>query len=101
MIRYMLLSQLAQKHYARYRFAEAHVAMVVRCKKLFQASVDPTTYGSSATNAFIHTVWMRGIKLVIASNCWKQELENVAPEVRNWITENSVYVYVDTPLWIQ
>ena len=95
-----LKGNFCRKTHSLVMFDEAHVAMIIRCKKLFQASVNPTTYGSSATNAFIHTVWMHGIKLVIGSNVWQQELALLPQGDRNWIEENSVYVFVDTPLYI-
>ena len=82
-------------------FDEAHAEMVIRCKKLFQASVNPTTYGSSPTNVFVHTVWLHGIKLVIGSNVWQQELRQLPKAQAEWIQENSVYIPISTPLWIE
>ena len=82
-------------------FDEAHASMIIRCKKLFQASVNPVTYGSSPTNQFVHTVWLHGVKLVIGSNCWKEEVSKLEESEREWIDNNSVYVYVDSPLWVK
>lgn len=82
-------------------FDEAHAEMVIRCKKLFQASMNPVTYGSSPTNAYVHTVWLHGVKMVIGSNCWAEELSKLADPDREWIKTNSVYVYIDAPLWIE
>ena len=82
-------------------FDEAHASMVIRCKKLFQASMNPVTYGSSPTNQFVHTVWLHGVKLVIGSNCWKEEVSKLEESEREWIDNNSVYVYVDSPLWVK
>ena len=82
-------------------FDEAHASMVMRCKKLFQAGANPVTYGSSPTNAYVHTVWLHGIKLVIGSNCWAEELKELKESERTWIVQNSVYIAVDRPLWIQ
>ena len=82
-------------------FDEAHAEMVIRCKKLFQASVNKTTYGSSATNAFVHTVWMHGIRLVIGSNVWRDEVAALPKPDQDWIKQNSVYVYVDRNLYIE
>ena len=81
-------------------FDEAHAAMIIRCKKLFQASVNRTTYGSSATNIFVHTVWMHGIQLVVGSNVWAAEVANLDKPDQEWISQNSVYIHVDQPLWI-
>ena len=82
-------------------FDEAHAAMIIRCKKLFQANINPTSYGSSPTNAFLHTVWLHGVKLVVGSNVWRDELEALPAAQREWIQANSVYIYVDEPLWIE
>lgn len=82
-------------------FDEAHAEMVIRCKKLFQASVNKTTFGSSATNAYVHTVWVHGIKMVIGSNVWKDEVDVLPRKDRDWLAQNSVHVFVDSPLWVQ
>ena len=82
-------------------FDEAHAEMVIRCKKLFQAGLNPVTYGSSPTNAHVHTVWLHAVKLVIGSNCWAEEVKQLSNADREWIEKNSVYVYVDAPLWVQ
>ena len=82
-------------------FDEAHAQMVIRCKKLFQASINPVTYGSSPTNAYVHTVWVYGVKMVIGSNCWAEEVSKLSESDREWIKSNQVYVYDDAPLWIE
>ena len=81
-------------------FDEAHAEMVIRCKKLFQASVNKVTYGSSPTNQYVHSVWLHGIRLVIGSNVWADEVLALPKRDRQWIEDNSVYVYVDQKLYI-
>ena len=82
-------------------FDEAHASMIIRCKKLFQASINPVSYGSSPTNAFVHTVWLHGIKLVVASNVWSAEVQSLAAVDKQWIQSNSVHIKTETPLFIQ
>ena len=41
-----------------------------------------------------------GIKMVIGSNVWREELEALPADDKAWIVANSVHVFVDTPLWI-
>jgi hypothetical protein len=89
-----------QKH-TLVMFDEAHASMILRCKKLFQASINPVSYGSSPTNAFVHTVWLHGIKLVVASNVWSEEVLSLAAADRQWIQSNSVHIKTDRPLFIQ
>ena len=82
-------------------FDQAHAAMILRCKKLFQGSSNPVSYGSSPTNAYIHTVWLHGIKLVVASNARAQEVLSLPAADRQWIEGNSVHIKTDRPVFIQ
>ena len=82
-------------------FDEAHADMIIRCKKLFQSPVNAVTYGSSPTNAFVHTAWVHSVKLVVGSNVWQSELNALTKEHAEWIQANSVYVRVDSPLYVQ
>ena len=95
-----LKGQFDRRHHKLILFDEAHAEMIIRCKKLFQASINPTTYGSSATNCNIHTVWLHGIKLVVASNVWSAELDHMPSADKNWICDNYFYVHVDRKLWV-
>ena len=78
---------------------EGSAQMVLRYKKLFQASASFVTLGSSKTNCHAYDVWAHGVKFVVTSNRWKSELDDLAREDSSWLSDNSVYVYVDRPLW--
>ena len=80
-------------------YDEAGPELVIHCKKLFQSSVDLVRLGSSATNMYCYTVWMHRVKQVVCSNKWQQECQALTLADRSWIEANSVYVYVDQPLW--
>ena len=79
---------------------EASASMVLRYKKLFQASASYCVLGSSKTNCHAYEVWPHRVKFVVTSNRWKAELDSLAREDSSWLCDNSVYVYVGGPLWI-
>ena len=79
---------------------EGSAEMVLRYKKLFQASASFVTLGSSKTNCHAYDVWAHAVKFVVTSNRWKAELDKLPAADSRWLEDNSVYVYVDSPLWI-
>lgn len=82
-------------------YDEAHAEMIIRYKKVFQSGIDFAKIAGSATNNQAYTVWMHGIKQVVASNKWEEQLAELPRGDRAWIVANSVYVKVTEPLWIQ
>jgi len=80
-------------------FDEVHVRTVLTCKKLFQASIDRVSLGSSPTNNSLYYVWCHGAKMVCASNTWARELNDCAPDEQEWLKLNSCYIFVADPLW--
>ena len=79
---------------------EGSAEMVLRYKKLFQASASFTRLCSSKTNCHAYDVWAHRVKFVITSNRWMKELRELPREDRDWLLQNSVYVHVDRPLWL-
>ena len=77
---------------------DARPEMILRMKRLAQASVDEVRLGQSATHVNSYAVWFHRVKLVVASNVWKSQLETCSPEDKAWLDMNSVYVFVDEPL---
>ena len=75
--------------------------MVIRCKKVFQSGINMVQVGNSPTNCFLHTFFLHGIKMVIGSNTWTRELNDMEDDDREWIKENSVHVIVKEALWIE
>ncbi|MCP4243842.1 MAG: hypothetical protein GY772_25090 [bacterium] len=82
-------------------FDEGKPQMVVTRKKLFQASIDPVQLGASATNAYSYELWLHRVKMVIASNRWKEDMSLLGASDRAWLEANSVYCAVSEPLWEQ
>ena len=79
---------------------EGSAEMVLRYKKLFQASASYTRLASSHTNCHAYDVWAHRVKFVITSNRWWREVVRMPAEDAAWLWQNSVYVYVDAPLWL-
>ena len=79
-------------------FDEATPGLVLRVKKLAQASIDEVRLGQSATNINSYVVWFHRVKLIVATNVWSASLERCSPEDQEWLKANSFYVWVDAPL---
>ena len=80
---------------------EASASMVLWYKKLFQASASYTRLCSSRTNCHAYDVWAHRVKFVVTSNRWWAETESLPREDADWLWQNSTYIYVDRPLWVQ
>lgn len=79
-------------------FDEGRPQLILRAKKLAQASVDEVRLGQSATNVNSYKLWFHRIKLVVASNVWASSLKQLDPVDSAWLTANSIYIFVDSPL---
>ena len=56
----------------------------------------------STTNCHAYSVFVSGVGLMIASNTWMSELEELQREEdREWLMANSVLVKVDSPLFLE
>ena len=83
-------------------FHEASCTMVLRQKNLFQAPSVPVSLGNSTTNCHAYSVFVSGIGLIIASNTWMAELDQLAcDEDRTWLMANSILVQVTSPLYVE
>ena len=81
-------------------YDEIHVRTVLACKKLFQASIDRVSLGSSPTNNSLYYTWCHGTKMICASNTWEKELAACEAADQEWLHLNSCYAFVAEPLWI-
>ena len=82
-------------------FDEAPVEMVTRNKHIFQPDLTPVTVDSILTSRPTCAMWLHGTKMVVCSNSWREQVRGLSDMDRNWIEQNSVYVYVDSPLWTE
>ena len=80
-------------------FDEMSGAAAIQYKKLLQASVDPCKLGCSPTQQHTYSVYVSGVRLVIATNTWRADLLKLSQEDHEWLSRNSVYVSVTVPLW--
>lgn len=79
---------------------EVQAGDAIKLKKLLQCSNDSCVLGVSPTMQHSYVVNCWGTKLVVCSNVWTASMQGLQPEDRDWLEANSVYVEVDTPLWI-
>ena len=79
---------------------EGSATMVLKYKKLFQASASFTRLASSKTNCHAYEVWAHQVQFIVTSNRWCRDLSALPREDSEWLRDNSVYVHVDAPLWL-
>ena len=87
-------------HHEYILFDEASTQMVLKYKTLFQASASWVLCGSSGTNIYAYMVWLHRVNLIVASNSWMDEIQQLPVTDAQWLTENSVYIAVKGPLWL-
>ena len=95
---------LRQYDHARHlvlAFDEGKASMVLCHKKLFQASIDGVTCGSSPTNQHAYIVVVHGACIFVTSNAWSQDLEVAAVGDRMWLETNRLHLRIFGPLWQQ
>ena len=69
---------------------EGSPEMVLRVKKLAQASVDEVWLGLAATNVMSYKLWFRRAKLVVCSNAWWLMLEQLRSADKKRLLRNSI-----------
>ena len=72
----------------------------IKYKKLLQASSDWCKLGCSPTQQHTYDVFVGGVRIVVATNTWTEDLKRMPTVDAAWLIKNSVYVRVDHPLWI-
>ena len=82
-------------------FDEASAELVIRQKRLFQASTSWVNMSQSTTNCHAYSVWVHGVHMIVCTNKWTSELLKLPAEDAIWLQQNSVHVLVDSPLWVQ
>ena len=81
-------------------FDEAPASLVLRHKKLFQGGVEEVAMSSSATNMYSYAVWVYGCILIVTSNHWAQDLEDLSEEDAGWLRGNSIVVFCSERLYV-
>ena len=80
-------------------FDEIVGSQVQSNRKLFQAGVTPVQLGSSSTGIYTYSVFLHAVRLVCCSNEWQRSLAELPVEQQEWLRANSIYVFVESPLW--
>ena len=80
-------------------FDEAPVAMILANKRHFQAPSTALDCRTSALSMGSYRVWLHQQLLIVTSNTWSQELEDLTPADRDWLLANSVHVKATSQLW--
>ena len=80
-------------------FDEGTPAMVLKQKKLFQVQPAWVDLGMSTTNCYSYRVMMGMQKLMICSNTWLEQLQELSAADKEWIESNQILEHVVAPLW--
>ena len=74
--------------------------MILKYKKLVQSSSSFVTLGSSSTNMFAYKVMVHKVKMIVASNRFRVELQDLNAADRAWIEDSMVHVDVQEPSFL-
>ena len=82
-------------------FDEATCSLVLRNKKLFQASASFVQLGCSMTNCHKYEIWAHQTYMVVTSNTWSAELSMLpAQGDKDWLTVNSVHLMATDVMYL-
>ena len=71
-------------------FDECHASTVANNRKVFQGTTQTVSLGHSATNVFAYKVWLYGIKMILTSNRWHEDVAALQPSDQAWLHHNSI-----------
>ncbi|CAE7233296.1 unnamed protein product [Symbiodinium sp. CCMP2592] len=80
-------------------YDEASTAMVLSNRRLFQGSTKEVTLAHSGTNMFTYSVYVYNVAMILTSNSWLRELEELPKEEREWLEGNSICINCTQPLY--
>ena len=80
-------------------FDEGKASMVLCHKKLFQASIDEVTCGSSPTNQHAYVVCVHAACIIVTSNTWSEDVAGASVADRGWLVCNSLHLRIGGALW--
>ena len=81
-------------------FDEMKAKAILQHKKLFQAPATELSLGNSSTNCYAYTRWLHQKLLVVSTNRWFTELEELPSVDASWLTQNALVIHVTAPLWV-
>ena len=80
---------------------EASASLIVRNKKLMQGPAEPVELGSTQSNMYTYFVYVCKKKLIVSSNKWAEQLQELSESDRSWLEANQIYISVTEPLFIR
>jgi hypothetical protein len=80
-------------------FDECPAMTVSKHHKFFQGTTQEVSLGHSATNMFPYKVWLHGIKMVITTNRWYEDMAALDESDQAWLEHNSIVVTCTEPLY--
>ncbi|CAE7510291.1 unnamed protein product [Symbiodinium natans] len=80
-------------------YDEGSADMVLRNRRLFQGSTEEVTLAHSGTNLFTYSVYVYNVAMILTSNSWLRELEELQSEEREWLEGNSICIDCKQPLY--
>ena len=80
-------------------FDEIQPSVVLRQRKLFQASPCMVELGSSTTNCHSYRRCFYQVRMILSTNVWSELFPSLSEGDRSWLDENSVVIQVRSPLW--
>lgn len=80
-------------------FDECPAMTVSKHRKIFQGTTQEVSLGHSATNMFTYKVWLQGIKMVITTNRWYEDMAALDESDQAWLEHNSIVVTCTEPLY--
>ena len=80
---------------------EASPEFVAKQRKLFQCGNVKVDLGQSSTGCLVYYVWLNDCVVVVCSNKWKLQLDQMPRGDAEWVSANTVYVPVHTSLFLK
>ena len=75
--------------------------MVLKNKRLFESLNGQVIIGLSPTNMNAYPVYLNDAAWVICTNTWIHELAALKDADALWLRQNTVFVDVNTSLWVE
>jgi hypothetical protein len=79
---------------------ECSATLILSYKKVFMGSPALVTLGSSKTGCYSYKVWTHGLKFVICSNRWHDEVQQLKTSDAQWLQRNTILLQVDACMYI-
>jgi hypothetical protein len=79
---------------------ECSAKLILSYKKVFMGSPASVTLGSSKWGCYSYKVWTHGVKFVVCTNRWTEDLEALPPSDQQWLQRNTILLQVDACMYV-